>query len=215
MPVKSVRPTPVEVPSLGGVWGDIAEDVLVGEVGRSVAEPAGKAVPIEPAVTAPSNGRMAREIGPVLRRARPSDVGAMVELLEGYARQGLVLPRTPEQVIRHFREFVVVDDGRGLVGCAGLRVYSAELAEVCALAVDERCHGLGVGRRMVEALIAEARMLELRRVFALTLQEGFFLRLGFHPIPLESIPEKMAADRAEGIDRKRHPKVTVLLEINR
>ena len=148
-----------------------------------------------------------------VRRAVPADVAAMVELLDGYAAQGLVLPRSADQVARHFREFVVAEDARGIVGCSALRVYSAELGEVCALAVAARSQGTGVGRRMVEALLAEARMLRLRRVFAMTLQEGFFGRLGFVSVPLESIPEKVAADRAEGIDRLVCPKLAMVREL--
>lgn len=148
-----------------------------------------------------------------VRRAVPADVAGMVELLDGYAAQGLVLPRTADQVVRHFREFVIAEDAHGIVGCSGLRVYSPELGEVCALAVAERSQGTGVGRRMVEALLAEARMLRLRRVFAMTLQEGFFGRLGFVPVPLESIPEKVAADQAEGIDRLLCPKLAMVCEL--
>lgn len=153
------------------------------------------------------------ESSTVLRQARPSDVYGLIGLLECYAEKGLMLPRTAEQVVRHFREFVVVEDDSGLVGCAGLRVYSPELAEVCALAVAPRSQGQGVGRTLVEALLEEARALSLRRVFAMTIQEKFFGRLGFEPVPLESIPEKVAADEAEGVDRELHPRLAVLCEL--
>lgn len=130
----------------------------------------------------------------LLRGARPSDAGELHALLDGFARRGLLLPRTLEQVCRHIREFTVAVDAQGIVGCAGLRLYSPRLAEVTGLAVAERAHGCGIGRALVEAVVAEAAELGIRRVFALTLQEGFFNRLGFATTCIDVLPEKIAAD---------------------
>jgi amino-acid N-acetyltransferase len=145
-----------------------------------------------------------------LRRAHPADVPAIADLLDRYARLGFVLPRAPEQIYRQIREFVVVVEGERVVGCGGLRIYNATLAEVVALAVAEEYQGKGVGRRIVEALLEEARMLAMRRVFALTLQETFFHQRGFRTVPMAEVPEKIAADKAEGIDRALCMKTTVV-----
>jgi amino-acid N-acetyltransferase len=131
-----------------------------------------------------------------LRAARLADAPAILGLIRGFAMRGLLLPRTPEQVYRNIREFVVAVEGEAVVGCAALRVHTPTLAEVGALAVAERCHGRGVGRRMVESLLAEARELGIQRVLALTLQDGFFHRLGFRTTRVEQFPEKVAADCA-------------------
>mgnify|MGYP006198549775 CR=1 FL=1 len=55
-------------------------------------------------------------------------------------------------------------------------------------------YGSGIGRRLVETLVHDAGMLGLRRVFALTLQDGFFHRLGFETTVVSEFPEKVAAD---------------------
>jgi N-acetylglutamate synthase-like GNAT family acetyltransferase len=89
---------------------------------------------------------------------------------------------------------VVEEDN--IVGCAALRIYSSELAEIGALAVAEDRHGAGIGRRLVEALVHDARLLGLSRVFALTLQDGFFHRLGFATTDIAEFPGKIAADCA-------------------
>lgn len=137
-----------------------------------------------------------------IRPAQPADVPALLELLDGFARRGLVLPRTLEQVYRHMREFMVATAAGQVVGCAGLRVYHQTLAEVVGVAVAEGWQGEGIGRRVIGAVLEEARIFSIRRVFALTLQESFFRQLGFRAVELAEIPEKIAADRAEGIDRK-------------
>ena len=79
-----------------------------------------------------------------IRRARPDDVDQMYVMLDAYARQGLLLPRRVQDVYRNVREFIVaVDENDAVLGCGGLRIYTPVLAEIVALAVDERCHGKG------------------------------------------------------------------------
>lgn len=132
---------------------------------------------------------------PVLRTARPGDAEAMAELINGYASRGLMLPKSPGDLARHFREYVVVvDDHAGVVACGGLRVYTRSLAEIVGLAVDEGWQGRGLGADVVKRLVAQAEELGLHRVFAMTLEEGFFHRLGFHTTQREWIPEKIAGD---------------------
>jgi amino-acid N-acetyltransferase len=89
---------------------------------------------------------------------------------------------------------VAVDPQERVIGCGALRVYSVDLAEIASLAVDESVHGAGIGRRLVERLTGEARALGLKTVFALTLQESFFHRLGFRTVPRENFPGKVWAD---------------------
>jgi amino-acid N-acetyltransferase len=150
---------------------------------------------------------------PTIRRAFPGDVPALLELLDRYARLGLVLTRTPAELYRNFREcFVAIDDGL-IVGCAGLRIYHQTLAEVVAVAVAEGRQGQGIGRRVVGAVLEEARLLSLRRVFALTMRESFFRQFGFHDVELTEIPEKLEADRAEEIDRSACMKTAMVLNL--
>jgi amino-acid N-acetyltransferase len=134
--------------------------------------------------------------GVVLRRATDGDVDVVFELLDGYVRQGLVLPRTRTHVASMIHDFVVAWDGVDIVGCAALRRYSPLLAEVGGLAVAAHWQGQGIGRLLVEALIEEAIASDCTRVFALTLQEAFFHRLGFRTTLVTEFPEKLARDCA-------------------
>jgi amino-acid N-acetyltransferase len=131
----------------------------------------------------------------VVRSATIADMRQVEPLVNGFARRALMLPRTHDQLARQFREFVVASDESGrVVGCGALRVYNEALAEVASLAVDERAQGGGIGRRIVDRLVEDAREMGLRSVFALTLQELFFHRLGFRTVPRESFPLKVWAD---------------------
>lgn len=142
-------------------------------------------------------GESVREIGPAVsvRPARLGDMRQVEALINRFARTNLMLPKTAEQLSRNFREFVVaVDADEAVVGCAALRVYNESLAEVGSLAVDDAAHRQGVGRKLVERILDEARALGLRTVFALTLQELFFHRLGFRTVQKEMFPLKVWAD---------------------
>ena len=130
-----------------------------------------------------------------VRPALVADMKQVEALINRFARDNLMLPKTVEHLNRNFREFVVaVDDQERVVGCAALRVYNETLAEVGSLAVAETAHGQGVGRRLVERILDEGRALGLKTVFALTLQELFFHRLGFRTVQKEMFPLKVWAD---------------------
>lgn len=151
----------------------------------------------------------------MVRAARPDDMAEVEELIRGFARRGLLLPKTLDQLHRTFREFLVARDGGGnLLGCVALRVYSPDLAEVSALAVGARAHGHGVGRRLMEGLVHEARALGIGTLFALTLEEGFFHRLGFRTVARERFPEKIAADCTGCPRRTGCREITVMMDIH-
>lgn len=161
--------------------------------------------------------REARTVAPQqvsVRRARAGDVAAMFALLDHFAKLELLLPRTIQDVYRNVREFVVaVDENDAVVGCGGLRVYSPVLGEIVALAVDESCHGLGVGRKVVNALLADARSMDMCRVFAMTLQEGFFHKLGFETTHITAFPEKITYDCSRCAKAKRCIEIAVARDL--
>lgn len=147
---------------------------------------------------APGRGAAEPRLRPATVTVRPACIADMRQvepLINRFAKQNLMLPKTHDQLARLFREFLVAVDEQGnVLGCGALRIYNESLAEVASLAVDERAHGAGVGRRLVEGLMEEARVLGLSTVFALTLQEEFFHKLGFHTVTKESFPLKVWAD---------------------
>lgn len=149
-----------------------------------------------------------------LRRATPADAPRIHALITGYVKEGRLLPRTLGQVYRAIRDFVVAVDGDVIIGCAALRLYSGRLGEVVALAVARDWHGRGVGRQVVEALLAEARELQLTRVFALTLEPVFFERLGFRVTSVAAFPEKVAQDCQGCAKRMSCKEIAVAIDIS-
>ncbi len=131
---------------------------------------------------------------PVIRPARVGDVPQISRLINGYAAQGLMLPKTDAQLYNNVRDFVVAGVEGQIVGCAGLKVTWHDLAESISLAVAPEYQGRGVGKALCLPLIAEARVLGIPTVFALTYQIGFFRRLGFEIVPKPTLSQKVWQD---------------------
>jgi amino-acid N-acetyltransferase len=157
--------------------------------------PVRRSVHVEPLLAAWASGAAAMP-NVMLRPARSRDLRAIHALLDRYAAQGLLLPRSRAQVKLLLPELLVAWDGQEIVGCGALRRYATSNAEIGALAVASHWHGQGIGRLIVHALIEQARRAGVRRVFALTLQDDFFHRLGFETVKIGEFPEKVAKDCA-------------------
>jgi len=108
--------------------------------------------------------------------------------------------RYPEEGANHFKlDAEQVSDGRGAflaaylngepVGCGAVRRISPDECEIKRMYVVPAARGRGIGRRIVEALLAEARRLGAKRV---VLETGprqpeaiaLYSRAGFVEIPL-------------------------------
>ena len=113
------------------------------------------------------------------RRAKISDAAAIHSLVAHYAAQGLLLPRTEEEIRANIGHFIVQEDHRGVVSCLSLESYGADLAEIRSIAVDPEKQGRGLGARLIASALAEARRRGIARLFAVTHAPEFFERQGF------------------------------------
>jgi len=130
----------------------------------------------------------------ILRKAKVKDVSAMAKLINGYAAKSEMLPRSHHRLYQDIRDFVVAECDGQVVGCGALHVVWEDMAEVRSLAVALEYRKLGVGRRIVDTLLAEAKMLDVPRVFALTYHREFFERAGFHMVARDTLPHKIWGD---------------------
>lgn len=129
-----------------------------------------------------------------LRKARMSDIAPLIDLINGYAARGIMLPRTELEISESIRDFsVACSDGR-LVGCGALHFYSPTVGEIRSLAVHESAKTHGVGRRMVERLLAEASEYSLDAIFAFTYVPDFFRKMGLEEVERGALPLKAWKD---------------------
>ncbi|HID56071.1 TPA: N-acetyltransferase [Candidatus Poribacteria bacterium] len=127
----------------------------------------------------------------MIRKAFMKDIHHIHRLVNFYAAKGAMLPRPLSEICEEIRNFFVCEIEGEIVGCCALQPSWIDLAEIRSLAVDERYRGKGVGRKLVEVCLDDARLLGVRRVFALTNSPEFFERLGFERIPKEELPHKI------------------------
>jgi amino-acid N-acetyltransferase len=126
-----------------------------------------------------------------VRRAAERDVPAIGALMERYAALGNVLPRTADDIQRNLNEFYVVEQQSRVVGCGALEIFTPELAEIRSLMIAEDHAGRGLGGRLVEYLVAEARDRGHKRLMALTYVPQFFHKFGFETVSKHVLPEKV------------------------
>jgi amino-acid N-acetyltransferase len=129
-----------------------------------------------------------------VRKAAMRDIGPILDLTNGYAAKGIMLPRTEFEVSEDIRDFSVILDAGRLVGCGALHFYTPSVGEIRSLAVAEDAKTHGIGRRLIEALAAEASHYSLDAVFAFTYVAEFFRKMGFQVVERGELPLKVWKD---------------------
>ncbi|HTS67007.1 MAG TPA: N-acetyltransferase [Candidatus Acidoferrales bacterium] len=129
-----------------------------------------------------------------VRKALMRDIKPILDLINGYAAKGIMLPRTEFEMSEAIRDFTVVYLDSRFLGCGALHFYSPTIAEIRSLAVDEDAKTHGVGRRLIEALVVEAEAYELDAVFAFTYVVEFFNKVGFETVERGALPLKAWKD---------------------
>jgi len=125
-----------------------------------------------------------------------TDIPEMQSIVRKEVEEGIILPRSDDELATHIRSYIVAKDKSGaIVGYVALHIHSMRLGEIRSLIVKEGFRHLRIGTRLVEKAVDEGKRLGLKEVLALTYMGTFFERLGFEEIPKESIPEhKIWAD---------------------
>jgi amino-acid N-acetyltransferase len=144
------------------------------------------------AMTLPFTTNQKQSPRPLVRPAHGADVDAIHELVSAYAAEGLMLPRTREQVAMNIENYVVASLAGRVVACAALEEYSPSLAEVSSVAVARSEHGKGLGTDVVLGIERLARTRDIAEIFALSLSDRFFLALDYEATSISRYPEKLA-----------------------
>lgn len=133
----------------------------------------------------------------VMRKAIISDIHAIHGILTYYGKKGVLLPRPLSELYDHMRDYFVTVDTQGKNGIqavGGLGICWEDLAEIKSLAVLEGSQGKGLGSKLVDACLKEARLFGINRIFALTYVPDFFTRFGFQEVSKSLLPQKIWAD---------------------
>jgi amino-acid N-acetyltransferase len=134
----------------------------------------------------------ATAVNPVVRTAARSDAEQIWNLVSCYVAEGLMLPRTMEQITMNIDNYIVAMSGSKVLACAALEEFSPSLAEVSSVAVARTEHGKGLGTEVVLGVERLARARDITELFAMSLSDRFFLSLEYEIVSISRYPEKLA-----------------------
>lgn len=123
-----------------------------------------------------------------IRKAQMKDTEEICALIHQYADEGRLLPRTVESIYEHIQSFIVATDKKRIIGTASLHILERNLAEIRSLAVDKQYSGKGIGRRLVERIVAETEALGIETLLTLTYEVQFFEKCHFQVIDKINLP---------------------------
>jgi amino-acid N-acetyltransferase len=139
-----------------------------------------------------------------VRPARATDIPAVHALRQPWVGQGVLLGREKVEMYEQVQEMILaVDENDVVVGCGALHVMWQDLAEIRSVVIDANLQRIGIGHIIIDALVARARELGIKRIFCLTFETEFFGRHGFEPIadtPVDAETfDEMVRSNDEGI----------------
>ena len=130
----------------------------------------------------------------MIERANVQDAKEIYRIIRENAAKGVVLPRPLVEIYEHVREFFVFREKSKVLGIVALHIVWEDIAEIRSLVVAKPARNRGIGKKLVERGLEEAKALNVPKVFALTRELKFFLKSGFKKIAKGKLPQKVWAD---------------------
>jgi len=127
----------------------------------------------------------------VIRKAKVTDVKKIQKLINYHAKRDKMLPRSLNELYESIRDFFVYAEGGNIYGCCALHIDWGDLSEIKSLAVAPSKFKKGIGKKLLEECMKEAKALKIKKVFALTYVPGFFEQFGFKVVDKALLPHKI------------------------
>ena len=128
------------------------------------------------------------------REAILPDAQRIYDLISAYSADGTLLPRSLAEICENVRDFVVLEEGDEIIGCGALHLYGTHLAEIRSITVSPLYQGCAGGKRLVKALLTQAKKHGVSCICLFTRIPEFFARMGFAMAQREDLPDKIHKD---------------------
>ena len=131
----------------------------------------------------------------VIRAATLKDAERIFALIS--LNRDMLVPRSLGSVVESIDRFVIAETEGEMSGCASYQVHpeigNAEAAtvEIVSVAVKSVFRRRGIGRLLVEAVVARVKGFAPREVLVLTFAPEFFRKLGFVETPKTEVMHKL------------------------
>jgi amino-acid N-acetyltransferase len=130
----------------------------------------------------------------MIRKARIEDIKQIQEIINAFAKQDLMLPRSLNELYENLRDFWVVEENKKIIGCSALHISWDNLAEIKSVAVARPKQKKGFGRSLVSACLNEAKEMGAKKIFVLTYKPEYFKKFGFKRVKHSDLPHKVWAE---------------------
>ncbi len=144
-----------------------------------------------------------------IRPARKKDVQAIYNITRTGARTDALRPKTRQAIETAIGDFFVYEIDDSIIGCAAIKAFAnSETMELGSVYVHNFYEGKGVGRKMVEYAIIEAKKRQAKKLIALSTQAyDFFTRsCGFAEGSLNDLP---AIRQQDYVANGRHSRILI------
>jgi amino-acid N-acetyltransferase len=141
----------------------------------------------------------------IYRQAMLKDVGQMYILINHFAEEKKMLPKSEERLTSSLFNYLVAVVGEELIGTCGAKIWGDQSVELVSLAIQECCQGHGVGTRLIQENVKKCYKIGFRRYFTMTVAPGFFTRIGFEPVDYSKLSFKVWVDCATCLRNAAHP----------
>ena len=122
------------------------------------------------------------------------DISEVLNLMQPFVNQGILLQRTKEQLDNQYQNYIVYELDGAIRACSALIPYSDGQMEIAAVAVDKTCSNIGIGPKLIKYLIKRAKESKASGLFLLTTQTSdWFENLGFIPSSVSTLPAERTA----------------------
>ncbi len=126
-----------------------------------------------------------------VEKARIQDVPQIHQLINYFADKDEMLPRPLSEIYENIRDYFVIRKGEQVIACAALHIMWSDLAEMKSVAVAKDSQQQGIGARLIEVCLEEAKGLGIPTVFCLTYKPAFFEKFNFSQIDKMEMPRKV------------------------
>ena len=126
-----------------------------------------------------------------IRFMNQQDIPAVLSVMQPFIEKEILLPRNYENLLKNLSDYIVYEIDGGIRACGALHDYGDGQAEILGIAVDSSFSNLGIGPKIINFLIQQAKSKNIKTIFILTTKTSdWFESLGFTSDTIDSIPLK-------------------------
>lgn len=128
----------------------------------------------------------------LIRRARISDVGGILDLIRPLEKQGVLVRRSRERLEMEVEHFTVMEKDGAIIACAALYPFnSASSGELACVVTAPEYQGGGRAAKLLKHIERQAKKLGFEQLFTLTTQTAhWFIEQGFESANVAILPDE-------------------------